>query len=152
MKVILMQDVKGKGKKYEVKDMAQGYANYLIKQSLALPATEDNLKRIEELIILEKASETTRRELALEMKETLSQMVLSFYELPLPDGTTKNSITKTTILDYLKDHYAFSGLEAKQLEMKPIKQFGSFDVPVKLYKDISTTLRIKVEVDRRKEK
>ena len=49
MKVVLLQDVKGKGKKYEVKDMAQGYANYLIKQSLALPATEDNLKRIEEL-------------------------------------------------------------------------------------------------------
>lgn len=79
MKVIFTKDVKGKGKKGEVKDVAIGYANnYLLKNNLAVEATPGNLKQLEAQ--KEKQKEKAKQELeeAKKLKETVENLTVSY--------------------------------------------------------------------------
>src|SRR5690606_7251118 len=103
MKVIFTQDVKGKGKKGEVKNVSDGYArNYLLKNNLAVEATPGNLKALEAQKKKEQQLEQAEEDNAKKLKDTLENMELTLKAKAGEGGRLFGSITSKQIADELK--------------------------------------------------
>ena len=149
MLIILKESIKGKGKVDEIKDFANGYANFLIKEGKAVPATKENLDELKVRLqnLVEQDIKDTH--LANNTKQYLENLTLTFKQKALPDGSTKNSITKKDVANELakivnKGETALCNIE--EIRMKPIKQFGTHDIEIKLYRNIKALLKIKIEI------
>lgn len=143
MKVILLKDVKGTGKKGDVVNVADGYgSNYLIPNKLAKSATATNLN----LANQEKASEQHKQELLLEVAKDLKSK-LDNLDVVLTikcgeNGKTFGSISNKEIADKLSE--MGYEIDKKKIEFSPVKTIGLFDVKVKLHPGV--TAKIKLEV------
>ena len=135
MKVIFLADVKGKGKKGEIKEVPTGYAqNFLIKKNLA---KEANAQAIGELRGKQK-SEDIQAKLA---EETT---VVQFTEKIGPDGRTFGSITNKKIAEELQKQFGIK-IDKRHIQVaSPIRSVGLIDVPVKIYQDITGIIQIRV--------
>lgn len=143
MDVILLQDVKGLGKKYEVKKVKDGHArNFLIPHGLAKPATPDALKKIDSIKkTLAHEDEETRRHVT-KIAELIGERSLTFSLNVSEDGTVYGSVTKDMILKAMRD----SGLITKERVSvkldRPLKQIGEYHVEVDLKKGIRSTIKV----------
>lgn len=147
MKVIFLADVKGKGKKGEIKEMPTGYAqNFLIKKNLAKEATA---QAIGELRGKQKSQEKAHAEMVAEAQTIKAKLeeeatVVAFTEKVGPDGRTFGSITNKKIADELQKQF---GLKIDKRNIKvdsPIRSIGLIDVPVKIYQDVTSVIRLRV--------
>ncbi|KXT63440.1 50S ribosomal protein L9 [Streptococcus sp. DD04] len=147
MKVIFLADVKGKGKKGEIKEMPTGYAqNFLIKKNLAKEATA---QAIGELRGKQKSQEKAHAEMVAEAQAIKAKLeeeatVVAFTEKVGPDGRTFGSITNKKIADELQKQF---GLKIDKRNIKvdsPIRLIGLIDVPVKIYQDVTSVIRLRV--------
>lgn len=147
MKVIFLADVKGKGKKGEIKEMPTGYAqNFLIKKNLA---KEANAQAIGELRGKQKSQEKAHAEMVAEAQAIKAKLeeeatVVAFTEKVGPDGRTFGSITNKKIADELQKQF---GLKIDKRNIKvdsPIRSIGLIDVPVKIYQDVTSVIRLRV--------
>ena len=148
MKVIFLQDVKGKGKKGEIKEVPTGYAqNFLIKKNLAKEATN---QAIGELKGKQKSEEKAQAELLAEaqkVKAKLSEEAtrLQFTEKVGPDGRTFGSITAKKIADELLKQYRLK-VDKRHIELEhPIRAIGLIEVPVKLHKDVTGEIKLHIK-------
>ena len=148
MKVIFLQDVKGKGKKGEIKEVPTGYAqNFLIKKNLAKEATN---QAIGELKGKQKSEEKAQAELLAEaqkVKAKLSEEAtrLQFTEKVGPDGRTFGSITAKKIADELLKQYGLK-VDKRHIELEhPIRAIGLIVVPVKLHKDVTGEIKLHIK-------
>ncbi|MBU6080042.1 MULTISPECIES: 50S ribosomal protein L9 [Allobacillus] len=145
MKVIFTKDVKGKGKKGEVKDVAIGYANnYLLKNNLAVEATPGNLKQLEAQ--KEKQKEKAKQELeeAKKLKETVENLTVELSAKSGDSGRLFGSITSKQIAEELKKTHQIK-VDKRKIELDdPIRSLGFTNVPVKLHQDVTATLRVHV--------
>lgn len=145
MKVIFTKDVKGKGKKGEVKDVAIGYANnYLLKNNLAVEATPGNLKQLEAQ--KEKQKEKAKQELeeAKKLKETVENLTVELSAKSGDSGRLFGSITSKQIAEELKKTHQIK-VDKRKIELDdPIRLLGFTNVPVKLHQDVTATLRVHV--------
>ncbi|KXT77803.1 50S ribosomal protein L9 [Streptococcus sp. DD13] len=147
MKVIFLEDVKGKGKKGDIKEVPTGYAqNFLIKKNLAKEATS---AAIGEQRGKEKAREKAHAELVLEAtktKELLDQeaTVVVFSEKVGPDGRTFGSITSKKIADELQKQFAIK-LDKRNIQLDhPLRSIGTTEVPVKIYQEIVGEIKVRI--------
>ena len=147
MKVIFLADVKGKGKKGEIKEVPTGYAqNFLIKKNLA---KEANAQAIGELRGKQKSEEKAHAELVAEAKDIQAQLaeettVVQFTEKIGPDGRTFGSITNKKIAEELQKQFGIK-IDKRHIQVaSPIRSVGLFDVPVKIYQDITGVIQIRV--------
>lgn len=147
MKVIFLEDVKGKGKKGEIKEVPTGYAqNFLIKKNLA---KEANAQAIGELRGKQKSQEKAHAEMVAEAQAIKAKLeeettVVAFTEKVGPDGRTFGSITNKKIGDELQKQF---GLKIDKRNIKvdsPIRSIGLIDVPVKIYQDVTSVIRLRV--------
>ena len=147
MKVIFLEDVKGKGKKGEIKEVPTGYAqNFLIKKNLA---KEANAQAIGELRGKQKSQEKAHAEMVAEVQAIKAKLeeeatVVAFTEKVGPDGRTFGSITNKKIADELQKQF---GLKIDKRNIKvdsPIRSIGLIDVPVKIYQDVTSVIRLRV--------
>lgn len=147
MKVIFLKDVKGKGKKGEVKDVPNGYAqNYLIKNNLAKEANKGNVAVVEgqkkaqakhDAEVLEEAKEV---KVILEKEETVVELKAKAGE----DGRLFGSIPSKQIAEGLNKQYGIK-IDKRKIELaNPIRSMGYTNVPVKLHTDVTATLRVHV--------
>ena len=148
MKVIFLQDVKGKGKKGEIKEVPTGYAqNFLIKKNLAKEATN---QAIGELKGKQKSEEKAQAELLAEaqkVKAKLSEEAtrLQFTEKVGPDGRTFGSITAKKIADELLKQYGLK-VDKRHIELEhPIRAIVLIEVPVKLHKDVTGEIKLHIK-------
>lgn len=148
MKVIFLEDVKGKGKKGEIKEVPTGYAqNFLIKKNLAKEAT---CQTIGELKGKQKAEEKAQAEILAEAKETKKALedektVVSFSEKVGPDGRTFGSITAKKISEELKKQFDIT-VDKRHIELDhPIRAIGLIEVPVKLHKEVKAEIKLRVD-------
>ncbi|MGT2686745.1 50S ribosomal protein L9 [Streptococcus porcinus] len=148
MKVIFLEDVKGKGKKGQIKEVPTGYAqNFLIKKNLAKEATNQS---IGELKGKQKAEEKAQAELLAEAQATKKALenektVVSFTEKVGPDGRTFGSITAKKIADELKKQFNIS-VDKRHIDLDhPIRAIGLIEVPVKLHKEVKAEIKLKVD-------
>ena len=147
MKVIFLQDVKGKGKKGEIKEVPSGYAqNFLIKKNLAKEATN---QAIGELKGKQKSEEKAHAELVAEAKNIQAKLaeettVVQFTEKIGPDGRTFGSITNKKIAEELQKQFGIK-IDKRHIQVaSPIRSVGLIDVPVKIYQDITGIIQIRV--------
>ncbi len=148
MKVIFLKTIKGKGNKDEIKDIASGYANFLIKEGSVVVANEKNIADLNYRLQCEKELDEQETKFAEETKNRIENLpAIKFYQYALPDGSTKESITKKDVAEELTK-LANSGIGSlrniEEIRMKPIKQFGLFNIDIKLYKNIKATLKIEI--------
>lgn len=148
MKVILLEDVKGKGKKDQIIEVAGGYANYLITAKQALPATDENLKQ------LEKQKEELRKEeekLIALMKKIASEIEGKSVTLTIQvgqDGKRFGSITSKQIVEAFEQKHHVS-IDKKKLELQTdITSAGIYPVVVSLDKGIKATFEVNI-IERR---
>ena len=147
MKVIFLADVKGKGKKGEIKEVPTVYAqNFLIKKNLA---KEANAQAIGELRGKQKAEEKAHAELVAEAKNIQAKLaeettVVQFTEKIGPDGRTFGSITNKKIAEELQKQFGIK-IDKRHIQVaSPIRSVGLIDVPVKIYQDITGIIQIRV--------
>ena len=146
MKVIFLQDVKGKGKKGQMAEISDGYArNYLLPKKLAMEATADaiNTMRMNDKAAAEKAAK--ERAEALEVSKKLREMTLVVNAKGGGAGKLFGSVTSQEIADALK---AASGIvidKRKIVMSDPIKNVGTYTVQCKLGYEITAPLSVKIE-------
>ena len=147
MKVIFLADVKGKGKKGEIKEEPTGYAqNFLIKKNLA---KEANAQAIGELRGKQKSEEKAHAELLAEAQKIKAKLeeeatVVQFTEKIGPDGRTFGSITNKKIAEELEKQFGIK-IDKRHIQVSsPIRSTGLIDVPVKIYQDVTGVINIRV--------
>lgn len=145
MKVIFNQDVKGKGKKGEIKNVSDGYArNYLLKHNLAVEATKANLDAQKAKDKKEQNRAQQEVEDAKKLKEDLKDIEVKLSAKSGDKGRLFGSITSKQISEQLKKDHDIS-IDKRKIEMDdPIRTLGYTDVPVKLHPDVTGTIRVHV--------
>ena len=145
MKVILLQDVKGKGKKGQMLEISDGYArNFLLPRKLAVEATADaiNTKKMNDKAAAEKAAK--ERAEALELSKKLREMTLTVTAKGGGAGRLFGSVTNQEIADALKATAGISLDKRKIVISEPIKTVGTFTVQCKLGYEIVAPLTVKI--------
>ena len=146
MKVILLQDVKGQGKKGQMLEISDGYArNYLLPRKLAVEATADavNTKKMNDKAAAEKAAK--ERAEALEISKKLREMVLVVTAKGGGTGRLFGSVTNQEIADALKAKSGIAMDKRKIVIADPIKSVGTYTVQCKLGYEINAPLTVKIE-------
>ena len=146
MKVILLQDVKGKGKKGQMLEMSDGYArNYLLPRKLAMEATPDaiNTMRMNDKAAAEKAAK--ERAEAMEISKKLRDMTLVVTAKGGGAGKLFGSVTNQEIADALKAKSGIALDKRKIVLSDSIKNVGTYTVQCKLGYEITAPLTVKIE-------
>lgn len=146
MKVILLQDVKGKGKKGQMLEISDGYArNFLLPRKLAVEATADamNTKKMNDKAAAEKAAK--ERAEALEISHKLRELTLVVTAKGGGAGRLFGSVTNQEIADALKEKAGIALDKRKIVISDPIKSVGTYTVQCKLGYEITAPLTVKIE-------
>ena len=146
MKVILLQDVKGKGKKGQMLEVSDGYArNFMLPKKLAMEATADaiNTMRMNDKAAAEKAAK--ERAEALEISKQLKEMILVVTAKGGGAGRLFGSVTNQEIADALKAKSGIALDKRKIVISDPIKSVGTYTVTCKLGYEITAKLTVKIE-------
>ena len=148
MKVILLDEIRGKGGEGDVIDVAQGYAeNYLIPKGLAVAATKGNLKQLEERRRNIEMREAVRVSEATALKEQLEGKKVTVEAKVGDEGILFGSVTSQMIADAIQAQLGIE-VDRKRIELgKPIKVAGSHTVSISLYREIRTSVVVLVGVD-----
>ena len=146
MKVILLQDVKGKGKKGQMLEVSDGYArNFMLPKKLAIEATADaiNTMRMNDKAAAEKAAR--ERAEALEISKQLREMTVVVTAKGGGAGKLFGSVTNQEIADALKTQYGIALDKRKIVVSDPSKNVGTYTVQCKLGYEITAPLTVKIE-------
>ena len=145
MKVILQQDVKGQGKKGELKEVSDGYArNFLFPKKLAVEATADNINTVKLQEKAKQAQIAKEKAEAKENAEKLKECTVKIAAKAGSNGKLFGAVTSKEISDALAAQYKIEIEKNKIVQAEPIKTYGSFEVKVKLGHEISATLKVMV--------
>jgi len=144
MKIIFIQDVKKQGKKGEVKEVKDGYANFLISQKLAVVASGTNLSKLERDNENKKAEDNLNNELAKKEKERIEKLTLTFNVKTGAGDKVFGSISVKQIVSELKN----KGFEIDKKNVKlttSMNSLGFHNVELELYKDVVATLKVELK-------
>ncbi|CCQ96456.1 ribosomal protein L9 [[Clostridium] ultunense Esp] len=144
MRVIFQKDVKGQGKKGEIKEVAEGFArNYLIPKGLAVPATESNLKQMAAKEKSEERRALERLQQAKELAEKLKELELVIPAKAGTGGRLFGAITSKQIAEELTTKKI--DLDKKKIELpEPIRMLGRYTVKVHLHPEVTVNLTLNV--------
>ena len=144
MEVILREHVDNLGKRGEIVKVADGFArNYLLPRKLALPATEGNRKHVERERKIMESREAQEKAGAEAVATRLAAVDIA---IPRRVGDTEQlygSVTASDIVDFLKSK-GFEVDRRKLILPEPLKALGEFDVPLKLHREVTVPLKVKV--------
>ena len=145
MKVIFNVDVRGQGKKGEMKEVSDGYArNYLLPRKLASEATADAVNAFK-LREKAKASQIARdRALAEENAKKLAGVVVQVQARAGQGGRLFGAVTSQEISDALREQHGIEIEKNRIVQPEPIKQFGSYEVKARLGSEVSGTINVLV--------
>ena len=145
MKVIFNVDVKGQGKKGELKEVSDGYArNYLLPRGLAAEATADNINTLKLKEKAKKAQMEKEKAEAEENAKKLSGVQVTIRAKAGKNGKLFGAVTSQEICDALKAQFEIDIEKNKIVQADPIKNFGSYTVKAKLGHEISGTVNVLV--------
>lgn len=143
-KILLREDVDDLGARGEIVRVKAGYArNYLLPRKLAVEANAGNVKQIEREreLLLKKAA--TERATADAQAEKMSTLVLTFQRKAGEQGALYGSVTSMDIAEALQER----GYEVDRHRLhlrEPLKRIGDFKVPLRLHRDVTVDLQVKV--------
>jgi large subunit ribosomal protein L9 len=148
MKVILLTDVKGKGKKDQVVEVSDGYArNYLFTKKLAIAADSKALNELKGREASKQYKHDTEKAAAVETAKQLEAITLILRHKAGVDNKLYGAITTKEIVQQLKQEYNLE-IDKKKLSMDtPIKAFGTYKIKAKLFSGVSATITVQVVED-----
>ena len=145
MKVILLKDIKGTGKKDQIIEASDGFArNFLFPKGLAREASATNLNAIENAKAAQKHREDVERAKAEETRKALSGKAIKIVARGAEGGRLYGSVTAQEIADELFKQYGVK-VEKRRIECEPIRQTGDVIIEVKVYSGISANMKLRVE-------
>jgi large subunit ribosomal protein L9 len=146
MKIILLEDIKGIGKKYDVKDISDGYArNFLLPKKLVRQATPRALKELEQLKAKTEKKDAEFKKRLSKLARQISESYLEFQLKTDEKGSVFGSVTKEMILRAMREHGWLRKERVDILLEHPLKEFGEHKVSVDLKKGIKAELKIIVQ-------
>lgn len=145
MKVILLSDIKGVGKKDQVIEASDGYArNYLFPKKLAVEATKENLGKLESKNEANKFKKQNEKNDAIEVANKLKELVLTIKVKAGENGKIFGGVTSKEISENLKEQYKIE-IDKKKIEVKEtIKNIGRFTINIKLYEGVNAKLTVNI--------
>ncbi|HEX7057551.1 MAG TPA: 50S ribosomal protein L9 [Bacilli bacterium] len=144
MKVVFLKDVKGQGKKGEVKEVAEGYArNFLFPQKAAAPASEGNVKQLEQQKAAEKKKKDHEKQKCQELAKKLEATVLELTAKAGEGGRLFGSITSKHIAEELEKKGVHIDKRKIMLD-DPIRTLGTTIVHIKLHPEVKAELKVNV--------
>ena len=146
MKVIFLKDVKGKGKKGEVKNVADGYAhNFLLKQGLAVEANPSNVSTLNAQKKKEEKLAAEELEEAKQLKAKIDEITVELTAKSGEGGRLFGSITSKQIAEELQKKHSIK-IDKRKIELEDgIRSLGVTKVPVKLHPEVTATLNVHVK-------
>jgi len=152
MKVILLKDVPGQGKRSDVIDVADGYArNYLFPRGLAVTASKGKIKELADRRQTMARKEKKAEQQAKELAARLNNLTVVIAAKAGEGGRLFGSVNNKDIADTLADKYNIE-LDKKKLVLKePIKQLGAFSVTAKLHPAVQSKIEVQVVEEEQKQ-
>lgn len=145
MKVILLDNIKGVGKKDEVINASDGYArNFLFPRKLAVEANAENMSKLNNKKEANNYRKDLEKQEAQEIAKKLKGILLKMKVKAGENGKIFGGVTAKEISENLKTQYNME-IDKKKVDLKePIKTLGSFQVNIKLYEGVVGTLKLEV--------
>lgn len=143
MRIILLEDVAGLGKKYEIKEVKDGYAkNYLLPRKIAVQATEKEIKKLElfKNKFIKQEEELIKH--LNELKRLIEDRTIEFYLKTDKNGKVFGSVNKEMILKALREHKLITKERVNIILNRPLKEIGEHQIDIDLKKGIVAKLRI----------
>ena len=145
MKVILLSDIKGVGKKDQVIEASDGYArNYLFPKKLALEANTENMSKLKARQNSNQFRKDTEKKQAEEIAKKLNGIMLKIKVRAGENGKIFGGVTSKEISEGLKRDYNIDIDKKKILLNETIKTIGTFTIDIKLYEGVIGKLKIDV--------
>lgn len=143
MKVILLQDVKKQGKKDEIIDVSEGYANnFLIKNGLAVAATESSKKKLNRELELRKQEEQALIKECQKMASELAKVNLTFQVKTGAQDKVFGTISSKQINEELNKK-GYNKIDKKKIRVtNPIDMLGTHNVEIELHKEVVATIKV----------
>ena len=145
MKVILLEDVKGLGKRGDLVNAKTGYArNFLFPRELAIEATPKNRKEWKKRRKLEEARREEELEQATKLKERIESLSVELKGKAGEGGRLFGSITSSDISKALMEQHDIE-IDRRKIELKDsIKSIGETEVEIRVYQGVSAVLKVKI--------
>ena len=145
MKVILQQDVKGRGKKGQLVEVSEGYGrNYLLPRGLAVAATADNMNQMKQAEEARAHREAVERAEAEANAKKFESIIVHMTAKGGTSGRIFGSVTSKEIAAQLKKEHGIEINKQKIVLDEAIKTFGTFELKVKLYPEVVGKLKVQV--------
>ena len=145
MKVILLADVKGQGKKDQIVEVSDGYArNFLLPKKLAIPADSKAINEVKNKEASKQHKLDVDRQNAQDIAKKLESIVVRFVYAAGPDKRLYGSVTSKEIAEALKKEHGIELDKRKITLAEPIKSFGTFKAEVRLFTDVNGTNTVEV--------
>ena len=145
MKVLLLADVKGQGKKDQIVEVSDGYArNFLLPKKLAVIADAKAVNEAKNKEASKQHKLDVEKKTAQEIAKKLETIVLRFAYAAGPDKRLYGSVTSKEIAEALKKEHGIEIDKRKITLAQPIKSFGTFRAEVRLFTDVNGTIHVEV--------
>ncbi|MDF2960529.1 MAG: rplI [Paenibacillus sp.] len=145
MKVILLKDVKGQGKKGDVKEVSEGYAtNFLFPKQLAAAANESSVKMLDNQKKAEQRKKDQEKADAVELGKKLETLTVQLKAKSGKDGRLFGAIPSKQVAEELEKQQKIKLDKRKILMEEPIRTLGVTEVGVKLHPEVTTKLKVQV--------
>ena len=146
MKVILLDNIKGVGKKDEI--INASYArNYLFPKKLAVEATKENLSKLDSKNEANKFKKQNEKNEAEEIAKQLKEITLTIKVKAGESGKIFGGVTSKEISENLKNQYKIE-VDKKKIEVKEtIKNLGRFNINIKLYEGVNAKLNVNITAE-----
>ena len=145
MKLILLENVKGVGKKDEIINANDGYArNFLLPKKLAVEANNQNLAKLKSKQESNEHKKMTEKQEAEDLAKKLEKIILKIQVKAGENGKIFGGVTAKEIADRLQSQHNFK-VDKKKIDLKEtIKQTGMFTIDLKLYEGVNAKLKIHI--------
>ena len=145
MKVILTTDVKGQGKKDQLVEVSDGYArNFLFPRKLAIPANNQAMTELKNKEAAKQHKIDTERAAARDIAKKLEGVVVKIKVGAGADGHLYGSVTSKEIAEKLQSEHGITVDKRKITLGAPIKAYGTYELDVRLYTDVSGKIHVVV--------
>ncbi len=145
MKIIFTQDVKGSGKKGEVKNVADGYArNFLINKGLAVEATAKNMNLLDGQKASAQHKKDVEKQTAEDIKNIINEKTILAKVKAGSNGRLFGSVTTGNISELIEKQFG-AKIDKKKIVLKSeIKNFGTYEAEIRLYNGVSAKITVDV--------
>lgn len=145
MKVILTEDVSGKGRAGEIVNVSDGYArNFLFPKKLAKEATDHNLNAAKQKLAAKDHKKAVDKQNAMDVAKELSGAVIKIKGNRGDSGRLFGAVTSKEVAAALKEQHGYD-IDKKKFVVPTIKELGEYEATVKLFADTSAKIKVLVE-------